>query len=269
MLSSIVILPLLFYGLRADTKPLKSEELLESAEKGSKIDQYKLSVKLQRSEDIEDSLFWLKRSAQQGYARAERSLGLLYLKGIYVEQDYGVAREWIVKVVKNGDIEAPGLLGEIFHKGLGVKIDKVRASRYFGLGIKRGDGLSFGYLGQYFQIGTVFEVDYEKSMKMYELGAKKGNIQSIFGLGYLHLKGLGTEENEVLAMTYFVTAAEKGFVPALYQLGHIYGVHARNENQIDKAIKALKKPAEYNYLNSREMLKRLEVIKIVASDLSR
>jgi TPR repeat protein len=54
-------------------------------------------------------------AADQGIAASQFSLGLFYLKGLYVEKDEELARDWLKKAEKNGWFPASEILLNMLH----------------------------------------------------------------------------------------------------------------------------------------------------------
>lgn len=84
--------------------------LKTAAEQGDAKAQYKLAM-LYRSEDnpqadIQQSLVWQQRAAEAGHTEAQYGLGLLYANGQYVTADDQQARYWFNKAASQGYIAA-------------------------------------------------------------------------------------------------------------------------------------------------------------------
>jgi TPR repeat protein len=67
------------------------------------------------------------------------NLGILYLNGDGVEQDYKKAATWLTKIAKVGHSEAQYTLGELYEKGLGVKQDYSKAVKWYSMAASQGD----------------------------------------------------------------------------------------------------------------------------------
>jgi hypothetical protein len=65
--------------------------------------------------------------AEQGDARAEAGIGLLFHKGLGVSQDDGEASAWLIKAAEQGQAEAQLLLGSLFFFGQGMPQSYVSA----------------------------------------------------------------------------------------------------------------------------------------------
>ena len=83
------------------------------------------------------SLF--RQAADQGYARAEHNLALLYQTGRGVEQDETVAADWLKRAARRGYVPSQSDLGYAYYAGQGVPRDLLRAYFWWTLASKRLD----------------------------------------------------------------------------------------------------------------------------------
>ncbi|KAI7903891.1 uncharacterized protein BX663DRAFT_432732 [Cokeromyces recurvatus] len=84
--------------------------------------------------DIQQAIFWLTQSAEQGFPMAIETLSRIYFEGSLVERDYEMAHHWCLM----GDAIWPsGLgycqtcLGDMYRQGLGVPKDLIRSFEYY------------------------------------------------------------------------------------------------------------------------------------------
>lgn len=69
--------------------------------------------------------------AVRGYARAQRVLGIMYVKGIGVVTDFVRAEKWLLAAAEQGDGEAMYALSEVYTQGAdGVEKSEDRANRF-------------------------------------------------------------------------------------------------------------------------------------------
>jgi TPR repeat protein len=69
--------------------------------------------------------------AVRGYAKAQRVLGIMYVKGIGVVTDFVRAEKWLLAAAEQGDGEAMYALSELYTQGAdGVEKSEDRATRY-------------------------------------------------------------------------------------------------------------------------------------------
>ena len=74
---------------------------------------------------------WYRKAAEQGYARAQRSLGNHYYKGIGVARDYAEAVRWYRSAADQGDAPAQYSLGVCHFNGEGVECNCAEAVRWY------------------------------------------------------------------------------------------------------------------------------------------
>ncbi len=77
--------------------------------------------------------------AEQGDARAQYNLGLMYTNGLGVPQDDATAVSWYRKAAEQGFAEAQFNLGSMYYGGKGVPQDYVQAHMWFNLAAARFD----------------------------------------------------------------------------------------------------------------------------------
>ena len=77
--------------------------------------------------DDAEAVTWFRKAAEQGVAEAQTSLGVMYHEGEGVPKDYAEAVTWFRKVAEQGDAEAQFNLGVMYYKGEGVPKDDVEA----------------------------------------------------------------------------------------------------------------------------------------------
>ena len=76
--------------------------------------------------------------AEQGEARAQFYLGMLYENGDGVPEDFGKAREWYEKSAVQGDANAQFYLGLMSAFGRGASMDLVQAHMWYSLAAGNG-----------------------------------------------------------------------------------------------------------------------------------
>ena len=81
--------------------------------------------------DYMKAVAYLRRSANQGYAPAQTSLGSCYAHGLGVKQDYGEAVRWYRKAAVRGDSLAEYSLGYAYAHGKGVTKDVEAAIKWW------------------------------------------------------------------------------------------------------------------------------------------
>ena len=81
----------------------------------------------------------LKKSAEQGDARAQFKLGVDYFTGVGAIQDYKEAAKWWTKAAEQGDADAQYRLGMCYKNGKGVTKDEKEAVRWWTKSAEQGN----------------------------------------------------------------------------------------------------------------------------------
>jgi uncharacterized protein len=105
------------------------------AESGNAISQYKLGSMYVEgegvSQDVDEGVGWLTKSAEAGTVEAQLKLGSLYVEGAVVTQDYRAGAEWLRRAADQGHGKALTDLGMLYYLGRGVPQNFTEAIRLF------------------------------------------------------------------------------------------------------------------------------------------
>ena len=103
----------------------------QSVEQGYAKAQFHLGVMYEKgegvSEDDVQAVYWYKKAAEQGHTEAQSHLGTMYATGAGVIEDYVQAVYWYKKAAEQGHAEAQSRLGTMYATGAGVIQDYVEA----------------------------------------------------------------------------------------------------------------------------------------------
>jgi TPR repeat protein len=77
-------------------------------------------MRMHNNSHISDQIVLITSSAEQGDANSQHELGMLYVKGERVGQDFSQARFWFEKAAEQGNEYAQCNLGALYLKGLGL-----------------------------------------------------------------------------------------------------------------------------------------------------
>lgn len=79
--------------------------------------------------NVPEALAILNQAAKQGSLDARRAIGLVYLKGVGIQQDLKTAANWLGLAAEGGDAEAQFHLGSLYQCGMGVEFSLEKAKR--------------------------------------------------------------------------------------------------------------------------------------------
>jgi uncharacterized protein len=93
--------------------------------------------------------------AEQGDAKAQFNLGIMYDKGRGVPQDYATAASWWRKSAKQGFAIAQFKLGGLYYEGRGVPQDHATAVSWYRKSAEQGNASAQASLGITYAVGMV------------------------------------------------------------------------------------------------------------------
>ncbi|QGY32823.1 SEL1-like repeat protein [Pantoea cypripedii] len=202
-----------------------------------------------------ESLADLQTKATNGDAAAQTTLGIDYLNGDGVTQDYGKAQQWLEKAVAQDSQEAchalalmytygqgvtkdlnkavelykkagPAQHGDaynnlavIYSKGLNGKADPALAMKYYQLAADAGNSESQAIIGWKYATGDGVAKNTRKAFQYYEKSAAQGNSQGQYLLATAYDDGTGVKRNDALAVSWYKKAADNGNTSAMNNLG--------------------------------------------------
>ena len=89
-------------------------------------------------QDDKEAMKWWRLAAEQGIARAQYNLGVMYRKGRGVPQNDETAMKWYRLAAKQGHAGAQNNLGALYTDGQSVITDYVRAYMWFNIAASSG-----------------------------------------------------------------------------------------------------------------------------------
>ena len=111
------------------------ENIFKAARNGDKEKQYTMGLhNLYECRDYAEAVYWLEKSAEQGYDSAYLPLAKLFYEkdGKGIQTDYSKALYWLKKAVKSVKEDnqeyAMMMLGDMYYHGKGTRVDYQRAA---------------------------------------------------------------------------------------------------------------------------------------------
>ena len=137
--------------------------------------------------------------ADQGNARAQNNLGLMYVNGEGAQQDDKEALSWFRKAADQGYVGAQKNIGLMYLKGQGVQQDYKEAAVWYRKAAEQGDADAQHRLGFMYSLGQGVQKDDREAVAWLRKAAEQGNLQGQEMLGVMYLMGIGVPKNPVLA----------------------------------------------------------------------
>ncbi len=117
---------------------------LPLAENGDAKSQNNLGILYRKGwgigKNTEKAFQWYERAAKQGFAKAQYNLALLYKSGQGVTRDLAKSVRWIELSARNGYARAQYELGIRYEKGAGVQRDPIKALVWLSLSVESAKG---------------------------------------------------------------------------------------------------------------------------------
>lgn len=154
--------------------------------------------------------------AENGHAKSQRQLGIMYEMGLGVKKDYPEAREWYQKAAIKGDTEAQNRLIAMRKKAIANTYPPPVPDSYQGSITDPQAQFNLGV--QYFK-GERVEKDHKTAYRWFYKAAEQGHMQAQNALAVMLSKGIGIPQNNAEAYIWFLKAAEQGFVDSQFNLG--------------------------------------------------
>ena len=229
-----------------------------AAEQGYARAQYYLAEMYRRGRGVtrngEYAVYWYTRAAEQGYIRAQNELFFIYQYDIVVARDYELAMYWLRRIAKQGDIEAQNRLALQYSVGRITARDDERAVYWFRRVAEQGDVNAQHRLGRSYQLGIGVTQDYEWAAYWFRMAAEQGHVNAQHSLAGMYLDGIGVTQDYEWAAYWFRMAAEQGHNPSKFSLGLMYFSGGGITPDYESATYWFKKAAEQGHNSSKVSL---------------
>ncbi len=124
--------------------------------------------------DFSTALRMYKLLAEHGSAKAQTSLGVMYIRGDGVPKDYSEALQWFRLAAEQGEPNAQYSLGKIYADGLGVPKNNTEGVKWYLLAAEQGLMRAMRDLAGMYIFGQGTPVNYIKGYKWSALAQAKG-----------------------------------------------------------------------------------------------
>ena len=227
----------------------------KAAEQGFARAQYDLGFMYEFGRGVERSYEkareWYLKAAEQGYADAQYNLGDMYEYGTGVEQSYEKAAEWVQKAAEQGFAYAQYNLGDRYRDGRGVEESFEKAAEWVQKAAEQGLAVAQNCLGFMYQNGTGIAQSDEKAVEWYRKAAEQGDVIAQDNLGFMYQNGTGVAQSDEKAAEWYQKAADQGYASAQDNLGNMYYTGTGVEQSYEKAVEWWQKAAEHGYAHAQ------------------
>ena len=160
-------------------------------------------------------------------------LGLKFMEGRGVAQNYTLARSWFSRAAEQEDVGSMAWLGYLLANGLGGNVDIKVAVELFEKAAQHNSAIALGCIGRLYQTGQFYKEDKGKALEYYRKAASLWNetpeecrwlaVGSFTWMALMYKKGDTCTKDELLAARLYRFAATSGkSIPACCNLGILY-----------------------------------------------
>ena len=160
--------------------------------------------------------------AEQGNAKAQHNMGLMYANGQGIPKNDRQAVSWYRKAAEQGLAEAQNNLGLMYANGHGVSKSNRRAISWYRKAAEQGLALAQNHMGLMYANGWGIRKDYRQAVSWYRKAAEQELALSQCNLGVMYFNGWGVPQDYNQAVSWYRKAAEQGLAEAHNNMGFMY-----------------------------------------------
>lgn len=212
LLCAGVLLTLAGCAEYADTRP---DAAPTEAERQRAAAAYERALGARAAGEPSAAAIHLRDAAELGHARAAYDLGLAYMDGDGVPEDFELSATWINRAADLGDPGAEFLVGSSLYGGIGVGQDMAGGLSFLERAADQGHPKAQFLLGQAYVDGVGVEKNAQWAARWYGKAARGGHAQAQYALGVMFASGLGVPKSPRQAYRWFSIAAANGYEKAV------------------------------------------------------
>jgi TPR repeat protein len=168
--------------------------------------------------DGKESIRWITKAANQGYAPAEYELGRIYLYGRGIPIDYAQALLWERKAAEQGDSRAQRDMAFMYERGFGVAADPAQAAEWNRKAAMQGHPEAQAQLARALDEGAGVPKDPAEAHRLYAKAARQDQPAAQLELA----RKLARAPDCAEAIHWYKEAAAHGQTVAMYELGKLF-----------------------------------------------
>lgn len=178
-------------------------------------------------------------AALQGEPEAQCTLGARYASGEGGEQDFAKSLEWYTKAAEQGNAKAQWNVAILYARGPGgIAQDMQQAVQWCQQAADQGFAAAQATLGLMYANGQGVEKDMGQAVALLQQAADQGDAEAEYNLAIMHEQGLPTgTADPKQAFDWFSKAAEQGLPAAQERLGLMYAMGQAMEQDLVEAHK--------------------------------
>lgn len=187
------------------------------------------------TKDEEEAARWFLKSAEEGYAPAQRLYGFM---SVHINPSVG--ERWMLRAAEQGDAETQFWLGDAYENNWFGTTDPQEALKWYKRAAESGDPDAQAEMGQRYEYGEGVEQNYKLAAEWYRKAAEHvpnlgGAGQGSNQLGLLYMQGLGVPQD--YGQAYFWCSLNGHDANAAEAKSHLSASQIREAEQLLKEWK--------------------------------
>lgn len=178
--------------------------------------------------DFQEALSIWRPLAEQGDARAQNNLGILFRNGEGLVQDFEQARAWLLRSAAQGHAQAQYSLGMMYDSGYGVAQNDAEAMRWYQQAAALGNADAQYNVGVLYAEGRGVSKNLAEAARWYGQAAQLGHANAQNILARMYLEGEGIAQNREEAERLFRLAAAQQHGDAIENIATYFSSTVRN-----------------------------------------
>ena len=202
-----------------------------------------------------------EKAAQQGHAKAQTALGILYFtKSRHsASEELKQGQAWLEKAAAQGDAAAASILGTYAAM---IQEDFAAAKRHWESAAARGDSDAMQWLALLYLGGEGVPADPAKALQWWQKASNAGNAEAAYRLADAYVDGrYGLRKDLQQDFAYMKKAAEGGNAAAALRLSQMYRAGSGTHADPVQAAQWLERYQMWDtdrYYGVKQMLRKLE-----------
>lgn len=214
--------------------------------------------------DVMEQVKKLHKSAEMGYAPAQRELGAYYhgrSKFSDEQENKMKGTDWYRKAAEQGDVKAQLLLAYCYALGDGIPQNLAKAAFWFRKPAEQGNADAQHNVAISYAQGYGGVKDMRKAVEWYRKAAEQGLAESQFSLGICYEQGYGVNKDMEKAAEWYQKAAEQQHAKAQFSLAVCY-THGEGVVKDDnKAEYWFRKAAAQGLEEAQRVIRMVELLR--------
>ena len=134
---------------------------------------YDLALEAELRSELDIAFYFLLRSAELGYTRAQYRVAQCYEKGVGVAKSPELTAKWYEKASREGHLDSILALAECYRTGFGVEKSNEKCVEYYRVAAETGDAASMYLLADTLFSGKLCKKNIPEAVKLYQKSALK------------------------------------------------------------------------------------------------